>query len=184
MPEASRYGLAWSVVLALLEMQNDLRSGAGMSKQSDESTPMKMTENRTASQKLRGNAAYLRANYAELDAVDSEAIAKNLEECAVYIETVYEPSTELDGVRRCINCGMTAGVGDVLRHRAGCKSQEVARPSFYEELRATINKHSEENESDTPDYILARYLLGCLAEFNAAVQLRDKFKSPSPTLPK
>ena len=41
------------------------------------------------------------------------------------------------------------------------------------ELAALLNCHSQENESNTPDFILAQYLLGCLAVFTTAVQQRE-----------
>lgn len=49
----------------------------------------------------------------------------------------------------------------------------VARPEFEEKLRATLNLACAENESDTPDYILATYLLTCLDAFNHAVVARE-----------
>ena len=45
--------------------------------------------------------------------------------------------------------------------------------SFEQELRILINRHSKENESNTPDYILAGYIQGCLQTFNCAVKRRD-----------
>jgi hypothetical protein len=45
--------------------------------------------------------------------------------------------------------------------------------SLTEELTYLLNKHSEENQSDTPDYILAHYLLDCLEAYNKAVTLRE-----------
>lgn len=45
---------------------------------------------------------------------------------------------------------------------------------FQKELTALINRYSQENHSDTPDYILAEYLLGCLGSFNYAVNARTK----------
>ena len=39
---------------------------------------------------------------------------------------------------------------------------------FQKELEQLINKHSMENISDTPDFILAEYLVGCLRQFNEA----------------
>ncbi len=45
---------------------------------------------------------------------------------------------------------------------------------FTEELEQLINKHSQENGSDTPDYILAAYLSRCLANFNHAVNDREQ----------
>lgn len=41
-----------------------------------------------------------------------------------------------------------------------------------EEIRAALNRYSAENGSNTPDFILAQYLLGCLAAFDAAVSQR------------
>lgn len=45
--------------------------------------------------------------------------------------------------------------------------------NFTEELEKLINKHSEENDSDTPGFILAKYLTGCLRNLNKAVNARD-----------
>ncbi len=44
---------------------------------------------------------------------------------------------------------------------------------FLGELEHLINRHSKENESNTPDFILAQYLEGCLKVFNTAVQKRE-----------
>lgn len=43
---------------------------------------------------------------------------------------------------------------------------------FERELRFLINRFSMENQSNTPDFILAEYLSGCLNAFNYAVQRR------------
>lgn len=39
-------------------------------------------------------------------------------------------------------------------------------PTFQSELEGLINKYSIENQSSTPDFLLAEYMLGCLAVFN------------------
>jgi len=44
---------------------------------------------------------------------------------------------------------------------------------FREELERLINKYSCENESDTPDFILAEYLYDCLNAFDSAVRKRE-----------
>ena len=44
---------------------------------------------------------------------------------------------------------------------------------FYKELEVLINKYSKENASNTPDWILAQYLLGCLSAFETATQQRE-----------
>lgn len=45
--------------------------------------------------------------------------------------------------------------------------------SFEKELTDLINKHSLENGSDTPDFILAKYLISCLEAFNNAQEKRS-----------
>ena len=46
---------------------------------------------------------------------------------------------------------------------------------FQIELRQLINKHSMENGSDTPDFILSEYLMGCLETYNDIIKSRDKW---------
>lgn len=48
-------------------------------------------------------------------------------------------------------------------------------PSFEQELQRLINSHSQENGSDTPDFILAQYMQNCLTNFNIAVNARTKW---------
>lgn len=45
--------------------------------------------------------------------------------------------------------------------------------TFEKDLSELINKHSIENESDTPDYVLAIYIRDCLTAYNKAVRKRD-----------
>ena len=52
--------------------------------------------------------------------------------------------------------------------------------TFERELKILINRHSMENESNTPDFILAQYLRGCLEVFNAVVQQREKWYGRDP----
>lgn len=53
------------------------------------------------------------------------------------------------------------------------------REEFRKELGAIINRYSQENGSDTPDFILADYLLNCLDAWNAAVKRRTKWYTPA-----
>ena len=46
-------------------------------------------------------------------------------------------------------------------------------PSFFNELTSLINRYSQENGSDTPDFILSSYLEACLAAFDKGVNRRD-----------
>ena len=41
------------------------------------------------------------------------------------------------------------------------------------ELAELLNRHSQENASNTPDFILARYLMACLAAWNTTAHARD-----------
>ena len=46
---------------------------------------------------------------------------------------------------------------------------------FKKELRKLINSNSKENESNTPDFILATYLNDCLKVFDKAIITREAF---------
>ena len=47
--------------------------------------------------------------------------------------------------------------------------------SLSRELTSLLNYHSQEQFSDTPDYILAEYLMDCLRAYNAALQKRENW---------
>ena len=47
--------------------------------------------------------------------------------------------------------------------------------NFQIELTQLLNRHSKENESNTPDFILAKYLLDCLGSFNNAIAARKSW---------
>lgn len=44
---------------------------------------------------------------------------------------------------------------------------------FETELTTLVNKHSLENLSNMPDFIIAEYLINCYLSFSAIVALRD-----------
>jgi hypothetical protein len=46
---------------------------------------------------------------------------------------------------------------------------------FRQELEELINKNSLENASNTPDFVLAEFLSGCLKSFDTAVNMREKW---------
>jgi hypothetical protein len=58
----------------------------------------------------------------------------------------------------------------LARHRRGVGGKIM---TLEQEIAATLNRHCAENTSNTPDFILAQYLLGCLAAFDTAVQQRE-----------
>lgn len=49
--------------------------------------------------------------------------------------------------------------------------------TFVTELETLINKYNKENDSNTPDFILAQYMQDCLTAFNDAMIRREKFYS-------
>lgn len=51
---------------------------------------------------------------------------------------------------------------------------------FKKKLEDIINRCSKENGSDTPDFILAEYLIGCLETFDRATRLRTEWYAETP----
>jgi hypothetical protein len=45
--------------------------------------------------------------------------------------------------------------------------------TLRDDIENAINSHSAENSSDTPDFILAQYLVRCLEAFDQAIRQRD-----------
>ena len=55
---------------------------------------------------------------------------------------------------------------------------------FKAGLTRLLNKHNQEFESGTPDFILAEYLCECLAGWNRAAKMRESwYRPPAPTAP-
>lgn len=52
--------------------------------------------------------------------------------------------------------------------------------SFEQELESLLNKFSEDRYSNTPDFILARFMKQSLESFNAAVNWRDQWYGIAP----
>ena len=46
---------------------------------------------------------------------------------------------------------------------------------FTTELESLINRYGLDNESDTPDFILAKYLVSCFEAYKETVKARDKW---------
>jgi hypothetical protein len=54
---------------------------------------------------------------------------------------------------------------------------EIKLTDFQKELEFIINKYSLESLSNTPDFILAEFLRGCLTAFNKAMFDRDTYNT-------
>ncbi len=46
---------------------------------------------------------------------------------------------------------------------------------FRKELEELLNKYCRENESNTPDFVLADYLVNCLNAFDKATESRRQY---------
>ena len=55
------------------------------------------------------------------------------------------------------------------------KPEEYIRPTFEEALKTLINQYSKENDSNTPDYLLANFLNEVLISYSATLRARDKW---------
>lgn len=51
--------------------------------------------------------------------------------------------------------------------------------NFTTELAGLLNKYSLENHSNTPDYVLAQFLVTCLDAFNQGVSDRQLSSPPT-----
>lgn len=52
---------------------------------------------------------------------------------------------------------------------------DKADNEFYQDLVRLVNKHSQENRSGTPDYIIADFLMHCLKGFHRAINFRENW---------
>jgi len=75
----------------------------------------------------------------------------------------------------CLTC--VKGLFDELEHATAPTPGLLDRMAFSKELQNLINSYSRENGSDTPDFILSEYLVGCLEAFDKAVKRRTKWYS-------
>lgn len=51
----------------------------------------------------------------------------------------------------------------------------MSHDDFAADLKRIINKHSEDSGANTPDFILAAYLISCLEAFGEATKGRDEW---------
>lgn len=80
------------------------------------------------------------------------------------------------------SAGLTAIVANLSRFPQLIQSiglifnhEEPMVKPFHKDLEDLINVHCLENESNTPDFILAEYILCCLRNYNDATKKRDEW---------
>jgi hypothetical protein len=49
-------------------------------------------------------------------------------------------------------------------------------------IEHAINAHCAENDSNTPDFLLAEYMLGCLKVFNNTIRQREQWYGRDPNI--
>ena len=49
------------------------------------------------------------------------------------------------------------------------------RSKFEKELISLISRYSQENVSETPDFVLAEYIMGCMKVYEQTVKRRDEW---------
>lgn len=54
-------------------------------------------------------------------------------------------------------------------------TKESKMSEFQKDLESLLNRYSKENESNTPDYILAHYIKYSLIAYNQATNLREEW---------
>lgn len=47
---------------------------------------------------------------------------------------------------------------------------EISEDELTEELASLLNRHNVDNWANTPDYILAEHLMGCLRQYRATLE--------------
>jgi predicted RNA-binding Zn-ribbon protein involved in translation (DUF1610 family) len=57
----------------------------------------------------------------------------------------------------------------------GTGESHCSAPSLRREIQDALNRYSAENGCNTPDFILAEFLTGCLAVFDSAVNQRERW---------
>lgn len=93
----------------------------------------------------------------------------------------------------CNNCGKKIGIKDsrsvpqnwYMDNKGICfcdicltkemDKGSIALKNFKKELTVLINKYCKESESNTPDFLLAEYLVACLEAFDNTVNRRTKW---------
>lgn len=67
----------------------------------------------------------------------------------------------------------SSAVLDELNLRTRDVVQQAADGAFKSQLRSLLNRHSREGRSDTPDFLLAEYMLGALKLYEESVNARE-----------
>lgn len=77
---------------------------------------------------------------------------------------------------RCVLARLAAAeYGRGEANASGAQADGAFQADLKQELTSLLNRYSLENGSDTPDFILAQYLLRCLETFNHTIRAREQW---------
>ena len=80
-----------------------------------------------------------------------------------------------DRSKLCRDCAEEFRIWYEKKHTKEKEMDTAQRKEFRTGLLKLLNRHSAENGSDTPDYILADYLVGCLDAYNDTLCRREEW---------
>ena len=95
---------------------------------------------------------------------------KEYKECELQDASIYKTNID-DVISDCLDKlkiwhnGLYAELNEIVPRET----------QFHRELTSLLNRYSKENGSNTPDFLLASYLTGCLRTFNSIVNSREEW---------
>lgn len=86
---------------------------------------------------------------------------------------------------RCDQCGSSKRAPGLCCIVCGAPGDPIMQSDLRKAIEQTLNRFSAENGSNTPDFILAQYLIDCLGAWDKAVTAREKWygREPKPVPP-
>jgi hypothetical protein len=79
----------------------------------------------------------------------------------------------------CPDCPNTPKA-ECIQKLCGVETEQPLKRDFRDDLTALINSYSKENGSDTPDFILADYLIAALDAYDRTVRNREAWYGRGP----
>ena len=102
-------------------------------------------------------------------------ITEELDEKSCWCGVKIAAQRELDAINED-----TPGWIKLDSEQADTPINKPCKTTLINDLTHLLNYHSEENGSNTPDFILAQYLEGCLRTYERAVQQRQTWHGRDP----